>query len=225
MRQLATGVAALWLCAGFAASSAAAPITFDFTGSVTQTMFDPDDPFAGGIAFGTTFAGSYTFESTTADGIAAAHSGAYAPPGGAPYQFAVTIGGHTFSTPDFLSIGVGNDVGATDHYAVLACSGSAACQESTLELFLLDLDATAFTSDALLVPAPLLGAFEIATFTFRGLIGGNQVEILGQLESLTCSAGCDPVNVPVPEPGTLLLLTPALAVLRYWRGRRRPATC
>ena len=152
-------------------------------------------------------------------------AGLYASPGGVPYQFAVTIGGHTFSTTDFLSLGVGNDAGATDHYTVLGCSGSAACLESTLELFLLDLDGTAFTGDALPVPAPLFSAFEIATFTFRGLIGGNQVEVLGQLDSLTCSAGCDPVNVPVPEPGTLLLLTPALATLRYRRGRRRRATC
>jgi hypothetical protein len=225
MRQLATGVAAVWLCVAWAAPSAAAPITFDFTGSVTQTMFDPDDPFSGGIAFGTAFGGSYTFESTTADAIAAPHSGAYASPGGVPYQFAVTIGGHTVSTSDFLSLGVANNVGATDHYSVLACSGSAACPESTLELFLLDLDATVFASDALPFEAPLFSAFEVATFAFRGLIGGNQVEILGQLESLTCSAGCDPVGVPVPEPGTLLLLTPALAILRYRRGRRRPATC
>jgi hypothetical protein len=77
-----------------------------------------------------------------------------------------------------------------------------------------------FAGDALPYPAPPLSAFETALFTFRGFVDDNQVEILGQLDSLVCSAGCDPVGAPIPEPGTLILVGSALAALRLRRGRR-----
>jgi hypothetical protein len=218
MKKLASSLAVMaWLVAGWAAPCAAAPVTFDFTGSVTQTMFDPNDPFAGAIGFGTTFSGSYTFETTATDAIPFASNGSYSS-FGSPYQFTVTIGGgFTFSTSDVLNIGVGN--GPADQYSVLACAGGPFCFGSTAALFLEDLDGTVFAGDALPYPAPALSAFETALFTFRGFVNDNQVEIIGQLDSLVCSAGCDPVGTPIPEPGTLLLVGSALAALRV-RSRR-----
>lgn len=221
MKKLASGLAvAAWLCAGWVAPCAAAPITFDFTGTVTQTVFDPNDPFAGAIGFGTTFSGSYTFESTATDNIPFASNGSYNA-FGVPYLFTVTIGGgFTFSTSDVLNISTGN--GATDQYSVLACAGSPFCFGSAAQLFLEDLDGAVFAGDALPFPAPPLSAFEIALFTFRGFVDDNQVEILGQLDSLVCSAGCGPVGNPVPEPGSLILVGSALT-LGASRLRRRRA--
>jgi hypothetical protein len=191
-------------------------VTFDFTGSVTQTVFSPNDPFAGTIGFGTSFSGSYTFETTATDNIPFASHGSYNS-FGSPYEFTVTIGGFTFSTSDVLTISVGN--GPTDQYSVLACAGSPFCPGSSASLLLEDLDGAAFGSDALPYPAPLLSAFEVALFTYRGFVDDNEVEIIGQLDSLVCSAGCDPVGTPVPEPGTLMLVASALAALRVRRRR------
>ena len=104
MKKLANGlILAACFCAGWAAPCAAVPITFDFTGSVTQTTFVPNDPFAGAIGTGTSFSGSYTFESTSLDNIPFASNGSYMT-FGAPYEFTVTIGGFTFSTSDALNL-------------------------------------------------------------------------------------------------------------------------
>jgi hypothetical protein len=220
MKRLASGLAvAAWLCAGWAAPCVAAPITFDFAGSVTQTSFAPNDPFAGAIAVDTAFSGSYTFESTATDNIPFPSNGYYSS-FGLPYLFTVTIGSFTFSTSDALSVSTGN--GPSDQYSVLACTGGGPfCFGSSASLFLEDLDGSVFAGDALPFPAPPLSAFEVALFTYRGFVNDNQVEIIGQLDSLVCSAGCGPVGDPVPEPGTLLLLGSALTLTASRLRRRR----
>ena len=175
MTKLASSLAAAaWLCAGWAAPCAAAPVTYSFTGSVTQTTFVPNDPFAGAIGIGTAFSGSYTFETTAPDSNPFASNGSYMS-FGAPYEFTATIGGFTFATSDVLSINVAN--GAADQYSVLACAGGPFCFGSTWSLFLEDLEGTAFASDALPYPAPLLSAFETALFAFSGFVNDNQVQI------------------------------------------------
>jgi parallel beta-helix repeat protein len=224
-RGLAAGLtAAVCLCVGGVASGVAeaAPVTFAFTGAVTQTMFDPNDPSGGEITFGTGFSGSYTFESTAADRISSPSSGSYASPAGAPYGFAVNFGpGHDFVTSDALTVGVTNNVGGVDAYGALACFGGFSCPDVTLGLFLEDFDSSVFAGDALPLDTLMFEAFEVATFTLRGLIDGNQVEIIGNLDSLSCIDGCESPQ-PVPEPGTLLLLSPALAAIG-WRRRGRAA--
>jgi hypothetical protein len=195
---------------------AAAPVTFDFSGSVTSATFVPGDPFGGAIGVGTEFSGSYTFESTALDNIPFATHGSYYA-FGVPYIFTVTIGGFTFATSDSQNINVGN--GPADQYSVVACAGGPFCFGSTWQIFMEDVDGTALGSDALPATPPLLSAFETALFSFRGFVNDNLVDITGQLETLTCSAGCPPVGTPVPEPGTILLVGSALAALRLRRGR------
>jgi hypothetical protein len=219
MKNLASGLAVALLCAGSAAPCVAAPITFGFTGFVTNTTFAPSDPFAGAIGLGTTFNGSYTFDSTAADNIPFANNGSYTS-SGAPYLFTVTIGSSfTFSTTDILNINIAN--GPTDQYSVLACAGGPFCSGSSAQIFLDDVQGTAFAGDVLPYPAPPLSAFESALFAFHGFVGGSQVEILGQLDSLVCSAGCDPIGGPIPEPGSLILVGSALMFGASRLRRRR----
>jgi hypothetical protein len=220
MNKLASSLVAAWLFAGWAAPCAAAPVTFDFTGSVTSTAFDPADPFGGAIAVGTTFSGSYTFDSTAANTNFFPNNGTYNSLG-APYGFNVTIGSFVFSTSAAVAVNIAD--GASDQYGVAACAGPAFgpfCFGTTAALLLNDADGTALTGVAQPEAAPMLSLFELAQFSLAGAFDGNNVEILGQLESLVCSAGCEPVLTTVPEPGTLLLTASALTAMRLRRRRR-----
>jgi hypothetical protein len=226
MNKLASVLAVVgWVCAGAVAPCVAAPITFDFTGSVTTAMFVPNDPFGGAIGAGTPFSGSYTFESTAADGNPFPANGSYSMMG-VPYLFTVTFGAgtFTFATSDILSINVAD--GPVDGYSVLACAGGPFCFGSAAQLFLQDDQGTALTGDGLPLSAPPLSAFEVATLTFTGFVNDGFAQINGQLETLACSAGCEPVNEPISEPATLLLVGSALTALRLrgWGRRRTPPT-
>ena len=192
----------------------AAPITFTFTGTVTQV--DPDIPFDEPIEFGTPFTGSYVFESTTADGDASANGGSYTSVGG---SLTLTIGGQTFLAADFLNISVGNDFSGSDFYTVFAQS-TGGLDVFDISLLLQDLNGTVFGSALLPIDAPPFSAFEVATLALTGMVADNQVEILGQLTSLVCTEGCGNTPPPVPEPTTLLLLSTALATMRL-RSRHR----
>lgn len=202
-----------------AAPADAAPITFNFTGTVTQMNVDPEGPIPGDATFGTPFSGSYTFESTSVDLIAQPGSGSYTSPQGPPSRFVVEIGGSNSGTNNFLNIGV-VDGASSDFYSVTAC-GDVACSFFSLELLFQDLDGTAFASDALPLDAPPFAAFELAAFAFRFDIQQRQVEILGQVTSLTCVDGCAPTPepTPVPEPATVVMCATGL-IASVFRRRR-----
>jgi PEP-CTERM motif len=193
----------------------AAPVTFGFSGTVFQATFDPDDPFAGAVGFGSIFSGHYTFDSTAPDGASDSQTGSYAS-AGAPFGMTVDFGGGTsFTAADLLNVGVANDfAGPVDQYTVLATTNAG---DLTLELFFEDATATVFGSDALPVTPPSLAAFWWSQFSLIGDVSGNHVEIQGAVDSLSCQSGCGPS--PVPEPGAIVLLGTAVAALAVWRQR------
>ena len=219
-RVLAGAIAVAGMCVGWTVPGEAAPVTFEFTGSVTSVR--PDDPFGGTITVETEFKGFYTFSSTSNDQDSDSRSGSYTS-SGSPYGITLNFdGGPGFHIDDYFNIHVLNSDRPShgDRYSVRGCGDSCGNLEIGFSLF--DSSLRAFSSDALPLDAPLLSLFESTMLQFRGNQNGQAFVVLGKITGLrTCAADCDgndpgPDPAPVPEPGTLLLLAPALAFL----GRR-----
>lgn len=200
----------LALLTSLTGAATAAPVTYAFTGLVNN------DPFGVGLA---SFSGTYTFDSAAVDLVADSQTGSYTSSGVA-FGIAVDFDGGAVSVdlyglPTVLNIGVAdNFAGPVDQYAVTGLAGSV-----ELGLFFEDTLASAFSSDGLPVPAPLLAAFSFRQFRWFDTDAGNPHEILGNIESLSCVAGCD--SVPVPEPGSLWLAGLALSAGALATRRRR----
>ena len=196
----------------------AAPVTFNFTGTVDFFFVDPFDPFGGAIDFGTSFEGTYTFESTTPDAIPSGNVGSYSN-FGAPFGMDLVVGPGLLnvSANEFLNIGVANDIGfGEDFYTVLAQEGIPGGPDEfvSMEMFLDDPTGTAFAGDDLPLVPPDLGLFPFASFFLDGvqIIGGTafQFQLQGTIDTLTVS---------VSEPATGALLAICLAALPVFRRR------
>jgi hypothetical protein len=230
LRHTPTGRAArlmltLALCAGWTVAGEAAPVTFTFTGEVTQ-INRTGEPYSGPIAVGNAIEGHFTFESAAPDLIPDTAAGLFTSPLGAPYGLSVTIGGaSTFSTSGYLGINVYNDPdGLMDSFGVMGCPGTV-CGSMLVALSYKDSSGTVFGGDSLPATPPPFGAFDSTLFWLYApnIIDGNYVDVIGSLSSLACSAGCEPASTPVPEPGTLGMVGLAVSTLigRGARSRRR----
>jgi hypothetical protein len=191
-------VAAAFLSLIYTATAQAIPITFSFTGGVTN------DPF-GLSSLGAPISGNYTFESTAVDAIPAANTGSYTSIGPG-FGFNATVDGNPFSVSGSLNVSVLNSL--IDQYLVTATDGTL-----TLELFFQDNTGTALASDALPLTPPPLAAFAIREFR----LFAPDAEFTGSVDTLVCSAGCNGTGGTIPEPGTLWLLGASLAALLVWR--------
>jgi len=185
-------------------SANAAPITFQFSGSVAQV---PLDEVFGDIAVGDAIQGSYTFDSSAADLIPAdPAAGSYT--FAAPFGMNVSVGAHNFATSGSLNIGIVNSF--VDQYTVLATSPSG---DLTLELFLQDNTGAVFSDDRLPLILPSLAAFAQRDFHLDGLFAGREVQVDGQLTA--------PPPQVVPEPSLAdLFLAGSITLLGLARRKR-----
>jgi len=202
-------------------------ITFVYSGELTLVA-DRDGVLAGDLAVGqtTTFAGTYTFESTTPD----ARPGK---PNDGVYQGAIadvtgyvsgSSGPLPFSGPlhapdDTLAnyILVSNDVFSfpSDNYSAFAL---VRFTETPLyfSIEVSDLSASAFEDDSLFVEPPSFESFDIATFGLK-TDDDAQLFLSGQLHEFRL----------VPEPATVCLLglTAVVAISRLRTRRRAGRRC
>ena len=191
-------------------------VTFDFSGTITQTATGSTiDPFA--------YTGHYSFESGQPDlDPGDLHQGEYR-----LSSIDVTFGAtHFVSGSSFSQVLVDNDTGSinspADSYSVLGIGGGGLLNLS----FFYD-SAKAFQDDSLsLTPPPLTGvanasrAFMLAGFGFDD-------GLFGSVDSLTCSHNCDgrgggdDVPKSAPEPSALIGFAMTLPLLALGRLRRR----
>ncbi len=155
--------------------------------------------------------GRYSFDSAAADGNAAdSDTGLYA---ASAISFYID-GTEFFSATDGV-INVANFT-AVDQYGVLA-TGIANNVSAVLSILLEDTSASAFGSDALPLTASALASLLPGRFTL--IASDSTFELLGSIDSITCTSGCE--GVSVPEPATALLLAAGLAALGLSRRRNR----
>ncbi len=187
------------------APASAEPITFQFTGTVTQIS----DPFDG-IDFGTPFSGSFRFDTAAPDGAPGAQEGSYLS-SGSPFGLGITVGDPFiigFSSPE-VSIGVCNNCAEGDFYTVLTPLAPDA--PVRISLTFQDVEGSIFGSDGLPASAMDISAFELRDlYMFYSIsdpeIGQQDFEIGGTIDSLSA-------RTAVPEPGTLLLLSAGFMAL------------
>lgn len=189
MKTLWRWISALGLvCFGFAGLADAAPVTFSFTGTVT------DDPF-GLSSFGAPISGSFSFDTAAVDSIANAANGSFASVGPG-FGFSTTVDGTNYASVGALTVNTANNVAVGDQYGVIASDAVL-----SLELFLQDATAFALSSDGLPTLPPALAAFGFRQFR----LFSDDAEFLGTVDTLACTAGCT-----VAEPGSLSLVLLAL---------------
>jgi len=187
-------LSSFFLLAGLAHAD---PVTFQFSGSVTDVL--ADDVF--GIAAGDAFQGIFTFDPSAADLVPDdPATGIYQ--FSAPFGMDVVAGGHDFSADGLLSIGILN--GSADLYAVSAVSDSG---NLDLQLFLEDSSGNVFNSDHLPSIPPSLNTFDVRDFHLIDQLADGQVQLDGHITSLT-----DPIAA-TPEPSQEALVLAGLIVL------------
>jgi hypothetical protein len=220
-RALRAGLALAALMA--AATVQAAPVTYNFSGTVNSTFLP------GQFAIGSNFSGSFSFDSAAVDGDGSSSAGLYA----AGFSINATVGGITFSNQVASGgIKVWDGLSGRDRFdaIVQGSLGAGLVNTSTpvagFEAFVLravfdDTSSSAFSSDALPGSPLNLGAFDFRVFQLSFYQGFNQVNVIGDITSLSL-VGAQPTSDPtVPEPQSLALVGLGLALACAGSARRR----
>jgi hypothetical protein len=184
-------------------SAQAAPITVAFSGTVNTT----GSALTPTIVVGSPITGSYTFDSNAANTSAnPLDTGDYA-----VTSFTATVGGFTFSSTTSLIFVEVN----TGEYSV-GGAGTGSVNGHGLDVFGLSTNSQAITTTALPLtpPSPLPPAVYTLELSF-GLPPAEGV-VDGIISSIAVVNSAD-----IPEPGTLILLTTAVAGLASGRLPRR----
>jgi hypothetical protein len=202
----------LVVLAAFAFSASAAPITFQFAGTVTQV---PIDDFSTGIAFQDSFQGSFTFDPDAANTISSSTGGSYLSLG---QSFGITVDIDSFTFSRFGMLAVGVQTGTPDFYTVLAETFIGQPGDNlTFDMILEDLTGTAITSNLQPSTPPDLSLFSQRDFHLDDVdLSGNELQVDGHLTSLTLAA--------VPEPSLGWLVAGAVVLLLSGRSRNRSRT-
>ena len=192
------GQAILFLIAGWVfalpgSSAQASPITWDFAGEVTFVL-DPANRLEGAVAVGSTFSGSYTFESTALDSDPRAERGVYA-----VSAFSGRVGELSYSLDSDGIIVVEDDFlsPTLDTYVAGGLVGFVGEEIFSAGFILLDDTGQVFDNDHLPVSLLTLDKFTFTQFSIsiEAPDPSKDVFVGGEITQF------------VPEPSTLVLVT------------------
>jgi len=151
--------------------SHANPITFEFTGTVTEVTLFGNDPFAGSVVPGAPITGRYTFDATARPDIDPAPEVSYYDFRGSSFSFLPTIAGHRIDSQlDFIRV-IDNLVDGdafSDFYQAFGF-GTLDGQLFSVGLTLFDRATSApmvISNTVLPVAPPNINAFSSRSFTF-----------------------------------------------------------
>jgi len=201
------------LCLGlFATVATAAPVTFNFTGAISEVHSSLFPTFN----TSQTLTGSYTFNPATVDSNPSANIGRY---NGTIQALTVNLGSYTATLGNSGSnfIEIRNQV-SSDRYEVRApLTGPTVNGFSPLRfrIELIDPSATAFNNANLPTTAPSLSSFAASRFRIIFEDGNGNARVRGALTSLTA----------VPLPAAVVLFGAGLVALAglgagSWRQRK-----
>jgi hypothetical protein len=166
----AAAAAVLTTAATLSGPTLADAITLNFSGSVTQTSFDPFDPLAGAVAVGSPFYSYLNFDTNAVDAAASPNLGSYTL-SGFPFGFSPFVGSVVFPGMSTVNISIVDGVGGgPDQYSVFASEGAAGGLGDYFSISILLEDDTGkvFSSDALPAGMPDLSRFSVRTFNLAG---------------------------------------------------------
>jgi hypothetical protein len=204
----------IWILLSCIGLAKAEPITIQNTGNVTSTS-ESGNGLPDTIYTGVTFTGTYTYESSTINGVNGHHI--Y----NSPYGISLSMGGYEFKTaPNHVGqfdMWIINDssvnLPVTDYYIVRSeyqniSVPSLGFNISSVRWDLRDYDHTALFSDTLPVTAPILTDWEYNDLEIYGYDGINNGLIVH---------GTVTHAVLIPEPVTGILMAMGVLFLRRQR--------
>jgi hypothetical protein len=186
------------------------PITFAFSGTITQ-INDSGDALGGDVLIGDTFTGTYTFESTLSDSVPGPSVGQYL---SATSVMRVSVGAFDVFSGNHTWLSVYNYSAFDALWLQASDFDSDGLHANGMAVSLSDTTASVFPDDSLPLMPPPLAAFDPDQRRFgleaRRLEGNTSgFYISGVIETLT------------PEPASLSLFAAGAVSLGLVRPRRR----
>jgi hypothetical protein len=218
MKLIKTVLSSVALTVAFA--SQATPVSYSFSGVVTDSFLPST------FALGSSFNGTFSFDSAAIDSNANPSAGYYSN----GFSITANVGGITYSNlPNVGGVSVWNGLSNLDRFdanaqgtigipSISSTSTIPSTAPFVVRAVFDDPTQSAFSSDALPTSPLNLGNFANDVFQLSFYQGVSQVNVIGKINSLQLIS-------PVPEPETYAMLLAGLGLVGAALKRRKAKQC